>query len=282
MKAIILSTVILFLLSITTAVQPATINLALFAEEGHDPLVTALAAAFTREGLTLQDRSLTGAVTRSLQFPNRYNLTRTEARNWGLALGVDFYVALRVQMLERVDVGTRLYTQCYIALFFINARNGELSHFDFVEVRGETLAATQSAAATEIVRRIPEYVRRLREAFEQQFIPRQLDEEDRAAIEVPAEGEKEGFKSPVVLVRRQPDYSETARKMGISAVVEVEAVLRRDGKIGQVEIVRWAGFGLDEATATAVRQLKFKPATLQGREISCRALLRYNFNFKVQ
>jgi TonB family protein len=70
--------------------------------------------------------------------------------------------------------------------------------------------------------------------------------------------------------------------MGISAVVEIEAVLRIDGTIGNLEVMRWAGFGLDESAIAAVRQLKFKPATMKDQPVSCRALIRYNFNYRVQ
>jgi outer membrane biosynthesis protein TonB len=44
-----------------------------------------------------------------------------------------------------------------------------------------------------------------------------------------------------------------------------------------VDVVRWAGFGLDEATTETVRQMHFRPAMRNGSPVAMRVLLRYNF-----
>jgi hypothetical protein len=44
-----------------------------------------------------------------------------------------------------------------------------------------------------------------------------------------------------------------------------------------VYVVRWAGFGLDEATVATVRQMHFFPAMRNGTALPMRVLLRYNF-----
>jgi len=49
------------------------------------------------------------------------------------------------------------------------------------------------------------------------------------------------------------------------------------GEVTRVEVVRWAGFGLDEATVDTVRQLHFFPAMRNGVAVPLRVLLRYNF-----
>ena len=53
--------------------------------------------------------------------------------------------------------------------------------------------------------------------------------------------------------------------------------LDKDGEVSRVEVTRWAGFGLDEATVNTVRQLHFFPALRDGVAIPIRVLLRYNF-----
>ena len=50
-----------------------------------------------------------------------------------------------------------------------------------------------------------------------------------------------------------------------------------DGEVGEIQVVRWAGFGLDESTVATVRQLHFFPAMKNGTAIPMRVLLRYNF-----
>jgi hypothetical protein len=63
----------------------------------------------------------------------------------------------------------------------------------------------------------------------------------------------------------------------ITATVEAMVVFRSNSEVGAIEITRWAGFGLDESSERAIRQLKFKPATRDGNPISVRAMIRYNF-----
>ena len=53
--------------------------------------------------------------------------------------------------------------------------------------------------------------------------------------------------------------------------------LDKEGEVGHVEVARWAGFGLDEATVNTVRQMHFFPALRDGAPIPIRVLLRYNF-----
>jgi TonB family protein len=51
----------------------------------------------------------------------------------------------------------------------------------------------------------------------------------------------------------------------------------KDGEVKDVEIARWAGYGLDESVLKTVKQLHFFPAMRDGVAIPMRVLLRYNF-----
>ena len=75
----------------------------------------------------------------------------------------------------------------------------------------------------------------------------------------------------------KPEYTPQADSSDISATVEARVVFKSDGQVGDIEIIMWAGFGLDESAAAAIRQLRFKPATRDGRPVSVRATVRYNF-----
>jgi TonB family protein len=87
----------------------------------------------------------------------------------------------------------------------------------------------------------------------------------------------QGIEPPVFYQRLKPAYTEQADLAGIAATVELEAVFGEDGKVGQVEVVRWAGFGLDESAIATVRQLRFKSARRDGKNVTIRGLVRYNF-----
>jgi hypothetical protein len=45
----------------------------------------------------------------------------------------------------------------------------------------------------------------------------------------------------------------------------------------RTQIVRWAGYGLDEAVTETVRRMNWRPATRGGKALPIRVLLRYNF-----
>jgi TonB family protein len=262
--------------------QQSAISIALlFEDDTARATEPALRQAIATEGLTLQEQSIIDAASKTLQLPNLFNLTRDQARGYGLALGVDLFAVTRSRLVERADVGANVYGECYLAIAFVGTRSGQLLGFDLIETRGNTTALALAAARDQVKERAAGYARQLRLGFKQQFETRQLDAEDLAAIELP-EDPAPDFKPPSFTSRKQPEYTETARKMGISAVVEVEAVLRRDSTVGNVEVVRWAGFGLDESAIEAVKQLKFKPAIMKDQPISCRALIRYNFNYKIE
>ena len=78
-----------------------------------------------------------------------------------------------------------------------------------------------------------------------------------------------GVSSPTILA--------TAAKADAEATVDVIVDVGADGEVANVEVVRWAGFGLDEATVATVRQLHFFPAMRNGTPVPLRVLLRYNF-----
>jgi TonB family protein len=74
-----------------------------------------------------------------------------------------------------------------------------------------------------------------------------------------------------------PAYPDTAARAEAEATVDVLVDLDASGEVMQVEVARWAGFGLDQATVDTVRRLHFFPAMRDGVAIPIRVLLRYNF-----
>jgi TonB family protein len=62
----------------------------------------------------------------------------------------------------------------------------------------------------------------------------------------------------------KPDYSEEARRKSVEGEVVLEIVVRRDGAVGDVRVLRGLGHGLDQLAVQAVRQWRFSPAQRQG------------------
>jgi TonB family protein len=73
-----------------------------------------------------------------------------------------------------------------------------------------------------------------------------------------------GITPPSLLREVRPDYTEDARRRGISGDVVLEIVVRRDGTVGDVRVLQGLGAGLDQRAIEAVRQWRFSPAQRQG------------------
>lgn len=86
-----------------------------------------------------------------------------------------------------------------------------------------------------------------------------------------------GGTEPVVTDRAIPRYPASARANGIEGTVVVRAVVRRNGRVGDVEILKDLPNGLGEAAASAVRRWRFRPATYQGQPIDVYYNVTVNF-----
>lgn len=83
--------------------------------------------------------------------------------------------------------------------------------------------------------------------------------------------------APVPLVRVEPEYPPAARAAGVGGVVGMRLEIDADGAVTDVRVLRPAGFGFDEAAATAARKMKFRPATRDGRPVAATVLFDQRF-----
>jgi TonB family protein len=63
-----------------------------------------------------------------------------------------------------------------------------------------------------------------------------------------------------------PEYSDEARKAKMQGIVTLEVLVRPDGRVGRVRIVKGLGLGLDERAMDAVRGWRFEPARDAARK----------------
>ena len=87
-------------------------------------------------------------------------------------------------------------------------------------------------------------------------------------------------KPPERIFSPQPTYTEIARKARIQGVVIVQAIIDKQGNVTNVKVLKGLPMGLEEAAVDAMKQWKFKPATLNGKPVT----VYYNLtvNFKLQ
>jgi TonB family protein len=89
---------------------------------------------------------------------------------------------------------------------------------------------------------------------------------------------KEATKRVVVRYKPEPQYTESARKAGVMGTVRVQAIFSSDGEVKHIFVVKALGYGLSSQAAKAARQIKFDPATMDGKPVSMYMTLEYNFN----
>jgi protein TonB len=76
-----------------------------------------------------------------------------------------------------------------------------------------------------------------------------------------------GIEPPRLLREVRADYTEDARRRGVSGDVVLEIVVRRDGSVGDVKVLQGLTGGLNDRAVQAVRQWRFEPARRQGAEV---------------
>jgi TonB family protein len=76
-----------------------------------------------------------------------------------------------------------------------------------------------------------------------------------------------GIEPPRLLREVRADYTEDARQRGLSGEVVLEIVVRRDGSVGDIKILRGLASGLNDRAVQAVRQWRFAPARRLGTPV---------------
>jgi TonB family protein len=89
-----------------------------------------------------------------------------------------------------------------------------------------------------------------------------------------------GITPPSLIKEVKPDYTEEARRRGVTGDVELEIVVRRDGSVGDVRLMRGLGSGLDQRAIDAVRQWRFSPALRQGAAVDVAVEVAVEFKLR--
>jgi periplasmic protein TonB len=76
-----------------------------------------------------------------------------------------------------------------------------------------------------------------------------------------------GIEPPRLLKEVRADYTDEARRRGLTGEVVMEIVVRRDGSVGDVRILQGLGGGLNDRAVQAVRQWRFAPAQRLGAPV---------------
>jgi TonB family protein len=89
-----------------------------------------------------------------------------------------------------------------------------------------------------------------------------------------------GILPPRLLREVKADYTDDARRRGLKGEVVLELVVRRDGTVSDVKVLRRLDAGLDERAIQAVRQWRFAPATRRGTPVDVIVEVAVEFNLR--
>lgn len=227
------------------------------------------------ERFKVLDRSLSETAFHSRSFENPFNLSLDEAKATGAAIGCDFFLLIKLDVLRRTSFERPEYYEAFAAVYAVSSRTGRLVFWKLQTFAGDKPREAEKALFDSIEDLAAEIAPRLKLKIKEE-----LSEERAQPIEeVPAENSPaaKNFRPPLPFKRIKPEYTSAAYLYGVEATIDIAVDVSETGAIRRVEIVRWAGFGLDEAVTGAIRQMNWRPAERLGKTLPMRVLLRYNF-----
>jgi TonB family protein len=285
----ICGTCLLFLLLATVAAQtvsrPTSLTIldfgnSSFAAKAADKLRASLKSI---GALTVLDSDLGRAAAKGAGYAGSLNMMLSEARDLGAALSSDFYLIGDAQTIRRSSSSKPVFYESYCSVFVISSRSGKLARWERLSVEAEKPQDAEQQLLSQLDQMA--FIQRVASSIKQAVI---IEQAQRSVINVDAPlieeapddekiAEAQGLRLPKPFRRLRPEYPQSAAQADAEATVDVVVEVGANGEVGNVEVVRWAGFGLDEATVATVRQLHFFPAMRNGTPVPLRVLLRYNF-----
>lgn len=234
--------------------------------------------------VVVADADMSRAAAKGIGYSGSLNLAVNEARDLGAALATEFYFVGDAQTVRRSSFERPVYFEAYCSIFLVSTRSGRLifwerPSFEGAEATTAEIQLSQYLSDDSLIRRL---VGVIKKSHEDERIQRNvLTASPEVLVEEAPDDEKaaevQGIRPPRPYRRLRPEYPKSAARADAEATVDVAVDVGADGEVSDVQIVRWAGFGLDEVTVATVRQLHFFPAMKNGAAIPMRVLLRYNF-----
>jgi TonB family protein len=103
------------------------------------------------------------------------------------------------------------------------------------------------------------------------------------AVGIAVNAQEVSRETPPVLVKEvHPVYTKEAKAARIQGMVVLDAVVLKDGAVGDVTIKKSLDqeFGLDEQAIKALKQWKFKPGTKDGKPVDVSVSIEISFTLK--
>lgn len=223
----------------------------------------------------IEDLDLVRTAAETVKIESPYNLSVSDARAVGAVVGAPYIILIKTGELRRTSADVEEYYEAFAAVYIVHSSSGSLIDWKLFSVTGASpeLARTSlDAEPKSIANHIAESIAANEMNARSKVTINRFPPMPKSASKDP-----DALKPPMPYRRIRPDYAPTANLYSVRATVEIEVDIDAEGRIVNTEIVRWAGFGLDECVIETVRKMNWRPATIGNRTLPMRVLLRYNF-----
>jgi hypothetical protein len=217
------------------------------------------------EKLNALDSDLVLNALRATTYENIFNLSTEEAKRIGKAIGCEFFILLKSDTFRRSSFQKGDYFENFAVIYLVNSKTGHLIFwkiYSFEDVSNEKSEAKLFAETDKIADEIRQHLK--------------PENQEKPSITEFSEDDK-SVRSPLPFKRLKPTYTKLADLYAIKATIDIEVDLNEKGEVTRTEILRWAGFGLDESVTENVKKMNWRPAEKDGKTLPIRVLLRYNF-----
>jgi TonB family protein len=90
----------------------------------------------------------------------------------------------------------------------------------------------------------------------------------------------DGIKSPILTKEVKPQYTPDAMRRKVEGTVELDAVVLKDGTVGDVTVKRSLDEDLDQQAIKALKRWKFRPGTKDGEPVAVQCFVELTFHLK--
>lgn len=230
-------------------------------------------------GATIVADGLADAAARGVGYDGSLNPTRDDVRRLVSAIGAEIVVLGTSSVLERESADPSRRWDAFAGVFLIDGRSGRLLRYRGLSFLDASREAAEARLISAVAAEVATWIDLVRsDGIE---VADGWNSEDATFVDFVSQPEgSPGLIPPRFFSRPVPDYTPDADRVHATATVELLVEFLADGSYGRIDVARWAGFGLDEASIFAVRSSKFWPARRDGVSVPARAMLRFNFRFR--
>ena len=220
------------------------------------------------------DSSLSGFLFQSQKFERSFNLSTEDSKKFGSIAGCNFFVLIKSETLRRTSFERDRYFESYASIHLVSARTGKLVNWAFVKFEEDSERESRSRLFDSIEQAANSIALKIDSSEKEETI---LEYSNVPELDENLDYARDGFRPPLPYRRLKPAYTDIASLYDILATVDIAVTVDAEGNVTDTQILRWAGYGLDESVIETVKKMKWRPADENGRTMAMQVLLRYNF-----